>query len=105
MPYLPSADDIQDAVDRGIRTGLRAALAPLAAEVDSIRRLSRPVLTVQEVADMLDCTPDRVKRFHVRKQGLQAYRPGKSPVFLPDDVEAYVRRFPEGAWAGRSPSR
>lgn len=97
MPnIIPTADEISDAVAHGIRVGLRSALKPIAEEVATVRRGMRPALTVHEVAEILDCTPDRVMRFHVRKRGLQAYRPAKSATFLPSDVEAYVRKFPDG---------
>jgi hypothetical protein len=35
-----------------------------------------------------------VKRHHM-KRGLRAYRVAKNPTFFPDDVAAYVRRFPD----------
>ena len=51
--------------------------------------LDLDIFTVEEVATLLRCSPDTVRR--IPRDRLPAYRPGKRNLYLRDDIMRYVR--------------
>ncbi len=51
--------------------------------------LDREILTIEDVASLLRCSPDTVRR--IPRDRLPAYRPGKRNLYLRDDIMRYVR--------------
>lgn len=91
---IPTLEEIGAETERRLRLALADVFAHHAREVEAVRRSLSPVLTLGEVAERLECEPRHVKRHHM-KHGLRAYRVGKNPTFLPEDVAAYVASFPD----------
>lgn len=69
--------------------------------IDETNRLHRAlqrtggVMTKHELARELNVKPHTVMQNYVKKLGLPVYRPGKAPLFLWEDVRAWLKEYEE----------
>ena len=85
-----------------VREEMNRALQQHLGEItDKAERLEKAldhmdgVLTKQRLARLLNVTPATVMNTYVKEQGLPVYRPGKAPIFLLEDVKAWLKEHPD----------
>ena len=82
------------------QAGARAAREAVQGVAGDLKRLSgilqeqRGVLGKQQAMDLLEITDEGTLRKYVQ-MGLRCYKPGRRPLFLLEDIIAFLKEHPE----------
>lgn len=66
-------------------------------ELSELAQAARGLFTQQQLCEYLNVSEDTIRRY--RKQGLRCYRIGRDPLYLVEDVVAFVRQHPDASEA------
>lgn len=78
-----SLDDLQNMLQNAVKSGVTEALKSKQAVV------TRTKISRQEVATMLDVTPDYVYQLTSNKE-IPFHKPGKAVIFYREEIEDYI---------------
>lgn len=88
--------ELEQLIEGRVARGLETALAPISKDLATLRDITlmqQGILTRNALCDLLDVSVDTVRRYEAK--GLRVYRPGRSPLYLLDDVVAFIRQHPD----------
>lgn len=102
LGHLVLAD--REALERYLRAAVAEAFTAVleghAEEVRELRRglfAAKGLLTAPEAGEVLGGVTAETVMSYVKDQGLPCYRPGRRPLFRLDEINEWVRGFPEEA--------
>lgn len=88
-----------DELRQEITEAVSAALKEQARDLKALRVLvssAQGFYTARTLAVLLGVSAETIK-YRWAKRGLKAYRPGKDPIYLREDVLAFIRQHPDAA--------
>lgn len=97
---LMDGQEVEEAVRAAVAEAVTAITEAYAEEVRELRRglfALKGLLTAAEAGEVLGGVTAETVMEYVKEKGLPCYRPGRRPLFTLDDLQAWAKRFPDGA--------
>ena len=97
---LMEGEQVGAAVRAAVAEAVAAVTEKHAEEVRELRRglfVTKGLLTAAEAGEVLGGVTAETVMEYVKEKGLPCYRPGRRPLFTLDDLQAWAKRFPDGA--------
>lgn len=100
---LADPDDLGREIRKAVAEAVGAVVEAHAKEVRELRRslvATKGVLSAHEVGEVLGGVSAETVMSYVKEKGLPCRRPGRSPLFLLDEVRDWVAGHPNEVSAG-----